>query len=58
MSVSTQRGLGTPQIAPELKQKIAAGVHEAAGNRSVAQLADGENEVLLGLLALRLKSGT
>lgn len=49
--------LGTPQITPELKQTVAAGVHEEAGNRSVAQLANGENEVLLGLLALRLKSG-
>jgi len=49
--------LGTPQITPELKQKVVGGVHEEAGNRSVAQLAKGENEVLLGLLALRLKSG-
>src|SRR5580704_3588323 len=50
--------LGTPQVTPELKQKVAAGVHEEAGNRSVEQLATGENEVLLGLLGLRLKSGT
>jgi 3-hydroxyacyl-CoA dehydrogenase len=50
-------GLGTPQITPELKQKVAAGVHEEAGSQSVAQLANAENEVLLGLLALRVKAG-
>jgi 3-hydroxyacyl-CoA dehydrogenase len=50
-------GLGTPTVTPELKQKVAAGVHEEAGNRSVEQLANGENEVLLGLLSLRAKSG-
>ena len=50
-------GLGTPNITPELKQKVAAGVHKEAGSRSVEQLANAENEVLLGLLSLRLKSG-
>jgi 3-hydroxyacyl-CoA dehydrogenase len=50
-------GLGTPNVTPQLKQKVAAGVLQEAGNRSVEQLASGENDVLLGLLSLRNKSG-
>jgi 3-hydroxyacyl-CoA dehydrogenase len=50
-------GLGTPNVTPDLKQKVTAGVLEEAGNRSVEQLANGENEVLLGLLSLRAQSG-
>jgi 3-hydroxyacyl-CoA dehydrogenase len=49
-------GLGTPNVTPELQQKVAAGVHAEAGNRTVEQLASRENDVLLGLLSLR-KSG-
>jgi 3-hydroxyacyl-CoA dehydrogenase len=45
--------LGNPQITPELKQKVAAGVLQEAGKRSVEQLAKGEDEQLLGLLRLR-----
>jgi 3-hydroxyacyl-CoA dehydrogenase len=45
--------LGTPTVTPELKQTIVDGVlHEAAG-RSVDQLAQERDEVLLGLLASR-----
>jgi hypothetical protein len=36
-----------------LKQKVAAGVLQEAGKRSVEQLAKGEDEQLLGLLRLR-----
>ncbi len=49
--------LGTPKITPELKQKITEGVMAEAGNRSVEQLAKGENEVLINLLCLRAKAG-
>lgn len=45
--------LGTPEVTPELKQTIIDGVLAEAGNRSVDQLANEENEVLLGLLNLR-----
>jgi 3-hydroxyacyl-CoA dehydrogenase len=45
--------LGTPDVTPELKQTIANGVLQEAGNRSVDQLAQEENAVLLGLLKLR-----
>jgi 3-hydroxyacyl-CoA dehydrogenase len=45
--------LGNPEISAELKQTIAQGVMQEAGNRSVQQLAQEENEALLGLLSLR-----
>src|ERR1700722_3399789 len=47
------KALGNPNITPELKQTIIAGVMREAGNRSVEQLAHEENEVLVGLLKLR-----
>jgi len=45
--------LGVPNITPELKQKVVEGVMREAAGRSVEQLAHDENEVLVGLLALR-----
>jgi carnitine 3-dehydrogenase len=50
--------LGVPEITDELKQKIIDGVMQEAANRSVDQLAQEENEVLLGLLKLRSKHGS
>jgi 3-hydroxyacyl-CoA dehydrogenase len=47
------KSLGDPKITPELKSKIAEGVLKEAGSRSVEQLAKEENELLMGLLALR-----
>ena len=47
------KALGTPNITPELKQAVIDGVMREAGGRSVEQLAHDENEVLVGLLALR-----
>jgi 3-hydroxyacyl-CoA dehydrogenase len=47
------KALGTPQITPELKQTVIEGVMREAGNRSVEELAQEENKVLVGLLALR-----
>jgi 3-hydroxyacyl-CoA dehydrogenase len=47
------KSLGTPDITPELKQTITDGVLAIAGKRSVAELAQEENEVLVGLLQLR-----
>jgi 3-hydroxyacyl-CoA dehydrogenase len=49
--------LGNPKITPELKRTIAEGVLQEAGNRSVEQLAQEENELLVGLLRLRAKAG-
>jgi len=45
--------LGTPDVTPELKQTIVEAVLQEAGNHSVEQLAQKEDEVLVGLLRLR-----
>jgi carnitine 3-dehydrogenase len=49
--------LGTPGLTPEFKHRLAAGTLEEAGGRSVAQLAEAENEVVVGLLRLRAEHG-
>jgi carnitine 3-dehydrogenase len=49
--------LGTPGLTPEFKQRLAAGTLEEAGGRSVADLAEAENEVIVGLLRLRAGHG-
>src|SRR5246127_70921 len=51
------KALGTPNINPELKQKVVDGVMREAGNRSVDELAQAENEVIIGLLRLRAQTG-
>jgi carnitine 3-dehydrogenase len=50
--------LGTPDVTPELKRKIAEGVLQEAGDHSVDQLAQNENELLVGLLRLRSQQAT
>lgn len=45
--------LGTPDVTPELKKTIAEGVLGEAGNQSVDQLAQDENQLLVGLIRLR-----
>jgi len=50
------KDLGTPaEIDPQIKQTIIEGVAQEAEGRSVDQLADIRDEVLLGLLQLRAK---
>jgi 3-hydroxyacyl-CoA dehydrogenase len=49
--------LGSPTITPELKRKLSEGVLAEAGNRSVKQLAQEENEQLVQLLRLRGQRG-
>jgi 3-hydroxyacyl-CoA dehydrogenase len=49
--------LGTPDVTDELKQTIVDGVVREAGSDSVDQLAQEENKVLVGLLALRKNAG-
>src|SRR6201995_3804221 len=49
--------LGTPDVTPELKQTIVAGVMREASNRSVDELAEEENRELIGLLRLRATNG-
>src|SRR5712671_961596 len=52
------KALGTPNITPELKQTVIDGVLRKAGGRSVEQLAQSENEVIIGLLKLRANGGS
>src|SRR5262249_30450441 len=51
-------GLEMPAITPALKQTIVDGVLQEANGHTVDQLADAENDVLLGLLALRAQAGS
>lgn len=51
------KALGTPNVTPELKQKVIDGVMREAAGRSVDQLAQEENRVLIGLLKLRAETG-
>ncbi|HEY7314524.1 MAG TPA: 3-hydroxyacyl-CoA dehydrogenase NAD-binding domain-containing protein [Gemmataceae bacterium] len=50
--------LQMPDITPALKQTVIDGVLKEARGQSVEQLANEENEVMLGLLALRAKAGS
>jgi hypothetical protein len=52
------KDLGNPELTVELKQTIIEGVMQEAANRSVEQLAQEENKLLLGLLNLRAKGVT
>ena len=52
------KDLGNPQMTTEIKQTIIGGVMKEAGNRSVEELAQEENEMLLGLLSVRTRSAT
>jgi carnitine 3-dehydrogenase len=51
------KSLEMPDVTPALKQSVIEGVLKEAGGHSVEQLAEDENDVLLGLLALRAKAG-
>src|SRR5438309_4503857 len=48
--------LGTADVTPELKQTIVEGVLREAGNRSVDDLAQEENGLLIGLLRSRAQT--
>jgi carnitine 3-dehydrogenase len=48
--------LGNPDVTPELKSTIAEGVLQEAGNRSVEELAQEENELLVKLLRMRAQA--
>ncbi|MRG54608.1 3-hydroxyacyl-CoA dehydrogenase [Phyllobacterium sp. SYP-B3895] len=48
--------LGSPELTPELQQKLIAGVRAEVGSRSIEDLAAERDEVLLGLLELRNKT--
>ena len=47
--------LGAPELTPAVQAKLAAGLHEEVGSRSIAELEAQRDEILLGLLELRKK---
>jgi 3-hydroxyacyl-CoA dehydrogenase len=51
------KSLGTPELTDELKQTIIEGVLQEAGGSTVDQLAQEENQELIGLLKLRAQHG-
>src|SRR6202035_888283 len=51
------KALGSPEVTPGLEQTVTDGVMRMAGNRSVEELAEEENEVLTGLLSRRASVG-
>ena len=53
MSEGLWKALGTPVVTPQLQKTLVEGVQQEAGSRSVQEIADSENEVLVGLLRLR-----
>ncbi|MEJ1965546.1 MAG: 3-hydroxyacyl-CoA dehydrogenase NAD-binding domain-containing protein [Gammaproteobacteria bacterium] len=57
MSGGLWKALGTPTITPELQKTLIEGVEQEAGTRSVQEIAESENEALLGLLRLRAQHG-
>jgi carnitine 3-dehydrogenase len=53
MSAGLWPALGSPTVTPQLQKTLIDGVQQQAGNRSVQELADSENEVIVELLRLR-----
>jgi len=47
--------LGSPVLTPELQKKLIDGAHAEAGSRTIDELADERDDVLLGLIELRAK---
>src|SRR5712692_8700666 len=47
--------LGSPELTPAVQDKLAAGLHQEVGSRTIAELEAQRDEVLLGLLELRKK---
>jgi 3-hydroxyacyl-CoA dehydrogenase len=56
------KGLGSPELTPEVQRKLINSVHDEVGSRTIAELEAERDEILLGLLDLRAryseKSGT
>jgi 3-hydroxyacyl-CoA dehydrogenase len=49
------KGLGNPELTPEVQKKLIDGVHAEAGLRTIAELEAERDELILGLLELRAK---
>jgi carnitine 3-dehydrogenase len=51
------KNLGYPDVTADLKKTITEGVLQEAGDHSVEELAQAENELLVGLIRLRAQQG-
>ncbi len=49
------KSLGQPELTPEVQKKLIDSVHAEVGARSVDELAEERDEMLLGLIELRTK---
>jgi 3-hydroxyacyl-CoA dehydrogenase len=49
------KGLGNPELTPEVQKKLIDSVHEEVGARTIAELEAERDELLIGLLQLRGK---
>ena len=47
------KGLGNPELTPEVQQKLVDSVHEEVGPRTIGELEAERDQLLLGLLELR-----
>jgi 3-hydroxyacyl-CoA dehydrogenase len=50
--------LGSPELTPEVRRKLIAGLHAEVGTRTVSELEAQRDEILLGLLELRARYET
>jgi hypothetical protein len=50
--------LGSPVLSPEVQKKLIDSVHAEVGSRSLQELEQARDEVLLGLIELRKRSET
>src|SRR6478672_189712 len=51
------KGLGNPDLTPEVQQKLINSVHEEVGSRTIEELEAERDELLIGLLQLRSSHG-
>ena len=51
------KGLGNPELTPEVQEKLIDSVHVEVGSRTIAELEAERDELLIGLLELRAKGG-
>jgi 3-hydroxyacyl-CoA dehydrogenase len=49
------KGLGQPELTPEVQKKLIDSVHAEVGSRTIAELEAERDEILLGLIELRTK---
>jgi carnitine 3-dehydrogenase len=50
------KGLGNPELTPDVQKKLIDSVHEEVGSRTIEQLEAERDELLIGLLKLRAKA--